>query len=133
MRPNEWIVGRDTGTSSKTIWAVMTGTPYNGMDVPYDPSDFGRCYRLLAHFPEWRERLHEVAEAMPEWGALVRQWDELTTLYEREIKNPDGMAPDLYRRMKDLIEEGRLAAGWENPSPGHWRKTKKEASHELFS
>jgi hypothetical protein len=58
---------------------------------------------------------------------MVREWDDLTALYEQELKNPDGRAPGLYKRMQALIDEGRLAAGWENPSPGHWRKKKAVA------
>jgi len=61
--PLEWLHGLDTGVSSETIYSVMTGhnvlTCGEG-DAPHDPGDFGRCYRLLKLFPEWRERLAEV-------------------------------------------------------------------------
>lgn len=119
----EWALGNDTGISSMTICAVMTGTPINprfGPDVPHDPSDFGRCYRLLALFPTWRNRLPEVAERYPIWGPMVEAWDELTALYEVEALNTSGAAPLLYARMVELRDAGRLAAGWTQIAPGCW-------------
>jgi len=78
----EWLMSGDTGLSSMTIFAVMTARPYYRACTPFDSSDFGRCYRLLARFPEWRDRLPEVAVAHRNWEGLVREWDELETLYE---------------------------------------------------
>lgn len=129
MTPIEWLLSGDTGISSKTICAVMTGSKKAdsfGPDVPHDPSDFGRCYRLLQNFPEWRARLPEVAAAYPIWGPMVAAWDELTALYEQEKQNKSGMAPKLYERMRTLIDEGRLADGWEKTGPGCWRGPKRE-------
>jgi hypothetical protein len=121
----KWIVGRDTGTSSKTIWSVMMGVEPDYQSEPSDPDDFGRCYRLLALIPEWRPRLPEVAAKYPVWSALVREWDALTALYEDEIINGPKVKgyrslPKLYDRMKELIDEGRLAAGWKKTGPGSW-------------
>jgi len=126
MTPNEWIVGDDTGISSKTIWAVMMNSvpenpnPYR-FDVPKDPSDFGRCYRLLIWFPEWRERLGEVAEKFPAWGPLVRKWDRMTELYLRDLKT--GKSSELYDLMRVLVDEGRLEDGWKKTGPCSWEKT----------
>jgi hypothetical protein len=125
MSPLQWITGGDTGISSKTIWAVMMdavdphGDGFNRYDVPYDPSDFGRCYRLLNHFPEWKLRLGEVAKHFPAWVGLVREWDRLTALFEEEA--PNYKCPKLYAAMKPLIEEGRIAGGWVQISPGYWK------------
>jgi len=117
----EWLLSGDTGVSSKTIFAVMTGSDMKGADVPHDPDDFGRCYRLLSHFPEWKTRLSEVAAKFPIWGPMVAAWEELAALYEKETKNHCGVAPKLYDRMKTLIDEGRLAAGWTRTGPYSWR------------
>jgi len=128
MTPIEWLLSGDTGVSSKTICAVMTGSAKAdsfGPDVPHDPSDFGRCYRLLQHFPEWRARLPEVAAAYPIWGPMVDAWDDLTTLYEVEKQNKSGKAPKLFDRIQKLVEEGRLADGWEKTGPGSWRGPKR--------
>ena len=99
-----WVVNGDTGISSMTIWSVMMGRRPNvnfWPSTPLDPSDFGRCYRLLKVMPSWRARLSEVAKKYPEWRGLVDAWDELTALYEREL--PTGTAPVLYRRMSELL------------------------------
>ena len=123
MTPTEWLLGNDTGTSSKTICAVMTGSKCRDPDVPYDPGDFGRCYRLLALFPEWRVRMHEVADEYPIWGPMVDAWDELTALYDEE--KDQRAAPKLYKRMQSLIDEGRIAAGWKKTGPGSWESPKE--------
>lgn len=106
--PMDWLQGPDTGISSKCIWHVMMGT-VDPRDTchPWDPDDFGRCYRLLEAFPKWRARLHEVSARFPRWTALVREWDALTQLWEEE--SPSGRCPKLYRRMKELIEESKRA------------------------
>lgn len=101
-----WLGNDDTGISSETIWSVMMGQQprprwYPG--TPRDPSDFGRCYRLLQVMPEWRPRLREVAEKYHEWRPLVEHWDELSALYEEEL--PRKTAPKLYKRMKELLSE----------------------------
>lgn len=109
MTPNEWIIGSDTGISSETIWSVMMGAadfenrPF-GFDVPHDPSDFGRCYRLLKHFPEWRERLNEVAKRFPKWVPMIREWDKMVAIYERDLET--GKSTELYDLMRKLKDEG---------------------------
>lgn len=100
-----WVAGGDTGISSLTIWSVLSGMFSDtaarfGHWPPSDPSDFGRCYRLLKRFPAWRARLGEVSAAHPRWTRLVEHWAELESLYEEEL--PNATAPKLYARMKQL-------------------------------
>lgn len=106
----EWLFGPDTGTSSLTIFSVLTEK--NGAAVrarlrrpsePLDPADFGRCRRLLLAFPEWRSRLSEVAAKHPTWMALVREWDRIDALYAEE--EPSGMAPKCYALMQECRKE----------------------------
>jgi len=108
MHPNEWILGNDTGTSSKVIWRVMTGTPefnkFFGHNPPIDPADFGRCHRLLELFPEWKERLPEVVGWYPVWGPMVREWDRMTEIYIRDLES--GRSSELYGLMQALRTEG---------------------------
>lgn len=102
--PIAWVTNGDTGISSMAIWAVMMGRPAERRhfgNTPSDPSDFGRCYRLLKVMPSWRARLPEVAAKFPTWAPLVEAWDELTALYEEEL--PKGRAPKLYARMQELL------------------------------
>ena len=119
MTPIEWLLSDDTGTSSMTICAVMIGSRIDDTDVPHDPGDFGRCHRLLLAFPEWRARLPEVSAKYPEWAPLVHEWDSLTAQFVAG-ESEGWMTPRMYERMRELIEDGRLSAGWTNPSPGCW-------------
>ena len=81
MKPEQWIVSHDTGTSSKTIWSVMMGVKPDWADVPLDVDDFGRCVRLLTVVKEFRPRLQEVADKYPKWQHLIDSWAELERLY----------------------------------------------------
>lgn len=108
----EWLLGHDTGTSSKVIFSILASTSqarsaamarlHGWRDTPSDPSDFGRCHRLLDLFPAWRERLGEVAAKHPAWAPLVEAWDELTALWNEE--SPTKNCPKLYNRMKELLK-----------------------------
>lgn len=136
MTPMEWLMSDDCGTSSETICMVMTSSnPLHHRlgRPPSDNDDFGRCYRLLKLFPEWRSRLPEVAQRFPAWGPLVKAWTELETLWEAycdplgrvgaiEYSKNKGAAKKLYDRMKVLIDEGRLADGWKQTGAGSWVK-----------
>jgi hypothetical protein len=115
LRAMEWVSGADTGLSRKCIWHAMTGVPYQDRDwacgsYPVDPDDFGRCYRLLVRFPQWRQRLSEVGRAHPKvWPQLVEAWDELTRLYEEEVgvgwdrsAHYGKRAPRLYARIREI-------------------------------
>lgn len=80
-----WMTGDYTGASSTTIAHVLSGvsqsTPCLRGSTPFDSADFGRCVQLLEIFPEWRNRLHEVAAVYPKWGPIVFRWDELAQLW----------------------------------------------------
>lgn len=108
----EWVLGDDTGLSSKTIFAVMTGTELRGgvfgPEIPHDPSDLGRCLRLLARFPEWKPRLQEVADKYPRWQPFVREWRALADLYYQEMAT--GRAPKCYEAMAACLNESYAIA-----------------------
>lgn len=100
--PDEWAKSWDTGASSMTIYHFMrSGLTYRAA-VPYDLSDFGRCYRLLKTSPAWRARMSEMGEAIPSWAALASNWDELERLYEEEIRCGSGSASKLDERLEKL-------------------------------
>lgn len=114
MRANIWITGDDTGISSKVIWAVMMGVPVTNKSTPSDPSDFGRCYRLLKLIPEWENRLEELKKINYEyyslndntkheklWSKFVDNYKEMCKLYEEEF--PTGTAPKLYKFMREIF------------------------------
>src|SRR5271154_1854162 len=70
--PDEWFASWDTGTSSITLYAIISGKPVmpsSRPEPPSDPSDFGRCYRLLKLIDHavHVETLKTVAARFPSW------------------------------------------------------------------
>jgi hypothetical protein len=104
--PLDWLRGGDVGLSSETICRQLgeLGEPKQPA-WPRDPSDFGRCHRLLKLFPSWRARMPEIAARYPAtpWVAYVREWDRMAALYDEEA--PSGQAPKLWELMKQLRSE----------------------------
>jgi hypothetical protein len=80
--PEEWVRSWDTGLSSKTIFDYMRTGLASNPNVPLDASDFGRCSRLLAVAPGWRQRLSGLGDAYPAWKPLVENWDMLEQLFQ---------------------------------------------------
>jgi hypothetical protein len=80
QRANLWIVKGNVGSSSKCIWAHMTGTITSGGEdrYPRDLSDFNRCLLLLEAVPEWKARIHGMGAHGPAWDRLASNWDRLT-------------------------------------------------------
>jgi hypothetical protein len=100
-RANAWIAGRDTGASSKALWAVMMGVKSDG-SYPSDGGDLGRCLRLLEAVPEWKPRLKEMAAVNGYWAALVAHWDELAALHAKDDER--GRHDAVYARMKQILD-----------------------------
>jgi hypothetical protein len=141
MTPEQWIVEGEVGTSSKTIWAVMMGVVKGRRqcdwhyDTPKDPDDFKRCWNLIVAIPEWRARLHEVAQVFPKWQPFIREWDKLEAMLvehlvameqyqglppkeQKQFKFTDGM----YEFMQVLDREAMLLDGWIEDSPGCYHR-----------
>lgn len=93
----------DTGVSSETMAGIFLGAGKGMFDAPYDPSDFGRCYRLVKKVPAIRSAFERIAELVPSFAGILREWDELCRLYERD--EPTGRSDELYRRIKELRTE----------------------------
>lgn len=121
-----WVCGPDTGTSSKTIWAALSGAAGPGplhlgwslshYDIPYDAADLGRCVRMLDLIPEWQGRLAEVVEVFPAYAPIIERWDELTRLYR------EGRGVAIYEIISGLRDEVLYIDGWDKTSPcGHER------------
>lgn len=96
----EWLVSRDTGISSETMAAIALGAKNGLFEAPHDPSDFGRCYRLVQKVPAIRGVFGKIGEAVPVFAGILREWDDLTRIYERDLQS--GWSEDLYRRIKEL-------------------------------
>lgn len=105
-----WVVGDDMGMSSRTLWTVIMGYPVDKHpEIPYDPDDFGRCYRLLKLVPKSQHKkiLKAAAKAYPKWKSFARDWDKMTELWEMEIGGEDAQvcAPKLYAAMQKCVRE----------------------------
>lgn len=107
---HDWARSWDTGMSSMALWHILTGQyptrPYSSDlgRTPSDPSDFGRCYRLLKLVPPEtaKDALRRAAEKWPHWAKLVEAWDELTAMYEDALARKVEQATEMYQRMKSL-------------------------------
>ncbi len=98
----KWMKSDDTGLSSRFMAAVLSGIQMvPEKHHPHDPSDFGRCYRLLEAVPELRGKMDRMKETSQQWKALVENWAELESLYVEEFHT--GNAPKLYARMQELL------------------------------
>ncbi len=98
-----WIDNGEHGTSSKTMYSVMSGqaiTSERNFSHPCDPDDFRRCYLLLKAIPEFKKALWRMKIVSETWVNLVDNWDKLTEMLEEQMttKKANGM----YEFMKTL-------------------------------
>ena len=99
-RANWWLARGDTGTSSKTLYAVFCGLTLGDREqgIPHDPADFARGHKLFELIPEWRKQLSRVEKVIPWWKPFLDRWAEMEQLYAEE--SPAGSCPKLYQLMK---------------------------------
>jgi len=106
----EWFCSDDTGMSSEAIAAHMWGanSRLKCRDMwcaPSDPSDLGRCLRLLKLFPEWKPRIHEMKSYGKEWTFFVDHFAELEKSMTDEVGifwEKGRSAPKTYELMQKL-------------------------------
>lgn len=104
----EWMMGDDTGISSKSIAAFMCGADLSNTywnSPPSDPSDLGRCLRLLERFPEWNDRLPEMASVDKRWAKVIPRWSEAAAMMAEEVGidwSKGKTAPKTYEFMKSV-------------------------------
>jgi hypothetical protein len=72
------------GASSQTIYALMTGISHGYTHNPWDVDDYERNRALLLCYPEWRNRISEMATVSWAWAALVEKWDVIEQLYDKD-------------------------------------------------
>lgn len=65
---------------------------------PSDPSDLGRCMRLLEKFPNFN--IWEMRNVNKEWWILVNHWGDLKELYDSEKEQRT--APKTYAFIQKL-------------------------------
>lgn len=120
-----WLASGDTGISSETIALRMCGIPSGRTPValshPRDADDFGRCWRLLEFYPDWRARFANVMRpASPSWAALVERWDEIAAAYWRDAAIPANQRRETYQLMRSIlgpVEDAQRQARATAPAP----------------
>lgn len=112
----EWSLGGDTGSSSKAM--LKASLKKTNGDVPHDPSDFGRCYRLLQAVPELRGYFPQMKANCPMLTPYLDSWDDLSRMYEKALSGSTGKAPELYARLKELYEIAMPLAGYQKTHYG---------------
>lgn len=81
----EWLVGGDTGISSKTMCAALFGVNPKDSDMPHDADDFGRCLRFIRFMPDGtKDIVFKKLSDKPEWVEIGKRWNELVELYDQE-------------------------------------------------
>lgn len=102
-RAIEWMLSDDTGLSSKAICAHMLGLEPEDTSYPSDPTDLGRCLRLMELIPEWKPRIKEMANYGPGWAGQIEVWDELNNTMTNEVGidwSKGKKAAETYKAMK---------------------------------
>lgn len=61
-----WLGSDDTGVSSKYMAGILSGEFVSRCSPPWDPADFGRCYRMLRVSEELSMLAFEIEEAKTE-------------------------------------------------------------------
>lgn len=104
-----WLAGGDTGISSKCLLQAATGNfgDLRWLDTspPYDPSDLGRCLRMLQILPWVRPLAWPVLLGDKRWKPLLENWDKLAECMESEVGidwSKGRNAPKTYALMKEI-------------------------------
>ena len=102
----DWFLNGETGLSSECMAAVSLGAkPRRGYNWPLDPADLNRCLKLVKAAPGVRQHFPNIAALGREWGAVIEHWDELETMFVKEVGwdwSKKKSAKKTYDRMKEL-------------------------------
>lgn len=82
-----WIERGERGTSSNTIFSVITGFPLIPKlhySTPCDADDFRRCRLLCETSTEMVSKLHLMNKISPAWNRLVSEWVNIYRLMDEE-------------------------------------------------
>lgn len=90
-----WMRSGDTGVSSETMALIATGATEGDFDAPYDPADFGRCYRLVKANPVIKESFLNISALVPQFTPILLNWDKCCKIFERDF--PTGKSDELFK------------------------------------
>jgi len=104
----EWLFNGDTGISSKSLAAEFLGVDNKRKGrfycyPPSDPSDLGRCLRLIEVAPAVRACVDTLAEKSDSWAKIAPVWDKITESMKKEVGinwEKGNSAPLTYEMMK---------------------------------
>lgn len=114
----QWLAIGEQGRSSQAIfWRINAHLLFpdakasiKEIAYPLDPSDLGRCRKLLEQVPSVNERFAQVMGTMagPVWAGLVENWECLCSTMDREApdwRDGKGVAKETYRLMQEIVAE----------------------------
>lgn len=110
MKAVNWLLGDDTGGSSKSLLRAALGIAEKYSSYPSDTGDFGRCSRLIKLIPATKDGLAKLSETSGYWKALAARWDEIDALCATDNKAA-------YALMKSILnpierrDEGHISLG----------------------
>lgn len=105
---SRWLSSDDTGMSSLFLASKLAPEQVSEQEyaIPHDPSDFGRCIKLLEAEPALRDRLAIMRSVSNQWSQLVERWDEIERLLCEEApdwSNGNGRAPKTYALIQEIV------------------------------
>ena len=101
-----WLASGDTGISSESLAYEFLGQTRGGRSgagTPSDPSDLGRCLRLINLVPEVRACVDYLALKHDGWKKAAKCWDAITDSMIDEVGidwSKGRSAPKTYDMMK---------------------------------
>ncbi len=111
---NNWFAVGERGLSSEAIVARLTARLPRGRwgyDHPHDPSDFRRCDLLLSQVPLLELFLPQMADASPQWAALIARWEDIRAAAVDELpdwpRSRQGSAPKTYALMREVLASAK--------------------------
>ena len=109
LKVRDWLRYGDVGLSSQAIASVYLKKDMIIYNHPYDPSDFGRCYRLLKYCPFIDIKI--MRGLSDTWTVYVDHWDEMVKLWEEE--SPSLVCSKLYKLMQELRKDNKPSCAHE--------------------
>ena len=109
LKAAKWLLSEDTGSSSMAICRHMLFGKQKYAEYPSDPSDIGRCFRLLAIFPEWESRINEMACYGTAWISLSERWVDVKECMGNEVGidwSKGDRASKTFSLMNQVIADG---------------------------
>ena len=103
-----WLASGDRDPGSDAIFERMTGIRCGErwhFNYPRDPSELGRCRKLLKAVPEFAENFRCMRTVSWMWATLVDHWAELCALMDEDARtwrHGRGSLPRTLKRMQDL-------------------------------